>query len=177
MLFHLYANHAAQCFYFLLCFVFYPNVACFQAVICHVFPCLIRFRFPLFFAQWFTSIVEMLMSHLFQDCARKSWTHVSQPDYMPRRVWPSGRSLYLEIFPKPRVAGRDLITLQTTFKNQSAGYQIFAHTPGLASVCAASNTQRSSLAANQKQRAVWIYPEWEPNTLLASKISSLYPAA
>lgn len=131
-------------------------------------PSLIWFRFPLFFAQWFTSIIEMLMFHLFQDSARKSWTHVSQPDYMPRRVWPSGRSLYPEMFPKPRVAGRDLITLQTTFKN---------HTPGLAFVCAASNTQRSSLAANQKQRAVWIYPEWEPNALLASKISSLYPAA
>lgn len=164
-------------FLFPLLFCFYPNVACFQAVICHVSPCLIRFRFPFFSAQWFTSIVEMLMSHLFQDSARKLWTHVSQPDYTPRRVWPSGWSLYPEMFHKPRVAGRDLMTLQPSFKNESVGYQIFAHTPGLASVCAASNTQRSSLAANQKQRAVWIYPEWEPNTLLASKIFSLYPAA
>lgn len=71
----------------------------------------------------------------------------------------------------------EILTLQPSFKNESVGYQIFADTPGLASLCVASNTQRSSLAANQKQRAVWIYPEWKPNTPLPSKIFSWYPAA
>lgn len=105
--------------YFRFLFLFSPNVACFRAVTCHVSPLSRPFIL--------SAVVQLekLMPCLFCEHMHRS------PHYVPRRVWPSGWSLWRW----ETTQSQEWQGVQPVFEMSFVGPQIFADTPTLATVC------------------------------------------